>query len=97
MIMVRHAAKLFEKQLTVHGTCCKIKLVLFLFSLRKKRRDYCFTYNYSARTKRPKKGLVDEDGGYRIFGGCLPADYADHSRKDFFKPRRRLLAQREIT
>jgi len=54
-------------------------------------------YNYSARTKRPEKGLVDEDGGYRIFGGCLPAEYADHSRKDFFKPRGWLLEQREIT
>lgn len=87
MIIVRHTAKLFKKQLTVYATCCKIKLVLFLFSLQERRRDYCFTYNYSARTKRPEKGLVDEDGGYRIFGGCLPAECADHSRKDFFKPR----------
>ena len=23
---------------------------------------------------RTKRCLVDEDGGYRIFGGCLPAD-----------------------
>lgn len=87
MIIVRHTAKLFKKQLTVYATCCKIKLVLFLFSLQERRQDYCFTYNYSARTKRPKKGLVDEDGGYRIFGGCLPAECTDHSRKDFFKPR----------
>ncbi len=57
MIIVRHVGKLFKKQLTVHGTCCKIKLVLFLFSLRKKRWDNCFTYNDSARTKRPKKRL----------------------------------------
>lgn len=65
----------------------KSSLSCSYFLNRKRRRDYCFTYNYSARTKRPEKGLVDEDGGYRIFGGCLPADCADHSRKDFFKPR----------
>ncbi|AVI39708.1 hypothetical protein C5Y82_01095 [Bacillus pumilus] len=33
------------------------------------------SYNYSARTKRSdERCLVDEDGGYRNFGGCLPAD-----------------------
>ncbi|TWK78725.1 hypothetical protein CHCC20335_1781 [Bacillus paralicheniformis] len=32
-----------------------------------------------------------------IFGGCLPADLKDHSRKDFLKPKRRLFEQREIS
>ncbi|AHZ14212.1 hypothetical protein V529_01860 [Bacillus velezensis SQR9] len=60
--------------MTVLGTCCKIKLVQPLFFTCRKGGIVCIFYNYSARTKRPKNGLVDEDGGYRIFGGCLPAD-----------------------
>lgn len=39
------------------------------------------------------KNLVDEDGGYRNFGGCLPV--VGYSRKFFLKPKRQLFVQRE--
>jgi hypothetical protein len=51
----------------VYNHIMLIALVLFalclLFFTCRKGGIVCIFYNYSARTKRPKNGLVDEDGG----------------------------------
>ncbi|KDE25646.1 hypothetical protein BA81_18742 [Bacillus safensis FO-36b] len=59
-----------------------ILVLLDFYSIRKGRVDVQkLSYNYSARTKRSdERCLVDEDGGYRIFGGCLPADQKKRSQ-----------------